>query len=122
MLVRRQNRQGVRVKVPNDERIANGIGPESCAAVREERREALTGVRAGWPLSRERHLLRGADAVRRCGRPHPVRRYRKTPRDPARSETPSMHAGNLYGTREIPWPPMGDGAMGRIGKSEDTRR
>jgi hypothetical protein len=62
LLVRRQNRQGVRVKVPNDERVANGIGPESCAAVREERREAVTGVRAGWPLSRE-SKLQSADAV-----------------------------------------------------------
>src|SRR5467141_2166426 len=56
LLVRRQNRQGVRVKVPNDERVANDIGPESCAAAREGRREALTGVRSGWPLSRESKL------------------------------------------------------------------
>jgi hypothetical protein len=50
------------VKVPNDERVANDIGPESCAAAREGRREALTGVRLGWPLSRE-SKLQGADAV-----------------------------------------------------------
>src|SRR5260370_20790777 len=57
-----QNRQGVRVKVPNDERVANDIGPESCAAAREGRREALTGVRSGWPLSRE-SKLQSAGAV-----------------------------------------------------------
>ena len=62
LLVRRQNRQGVRVKVPNDERVANDIGPESCSAAREGRREALTGVRSGWPLSRE-SKLQSADAV-----------------------------------------------------------
>ena len=56
------DRQGVRVKVPNDERVANDIGPESCAAAREGRREALTGVRSGWPLSRE-SKLQSADAV-----------------------------------------------------------
>jgi hypothetical protein len=50
------------VKVPNDERVANDIGPESCAAAREGRREALTGVRSGWPLSRE-SKLQSADAV-----------------------------------------------------------
>jgi hypothetical protein len=50
------------VKVPNDERVANDIGPESCAAAREGRREALTEVRSGWPLSRE-SKLQSADAV-----------------------------------------------------------
>jgi RNA-directed DNA polymerase len=110
------------MKVSHVEGLANHSGPESCLDLPQGGGEALTGGRAGRPLSRERHLLRGADAVRRCGRPHPVRRYRETPRDPARSETPSMHASNLYGTREIPWPPAEDGAAGRIGKSEDTRR
>src|SRR5262245_19912171 len=62
LLVRRPNRQGVRVKVPKDERVANGIGPESCAAAREGRREALAGVYSGWPLSRE-SKLQSADAV-----------------------------------------------------------
>ena len=50
------------MKIPNDERVANDIGPESCAAAREGRREALTGVRSGWPLSRE-SKLQSADAV-----------------------------------------------------------
>jgi hypothetical protein len=62
LLVRREDRQGVRVKVPNGERVANDIGPESCAAAREGRREALTGARSGWPLSRE-STLQSADAV-----------------------------------------------------------
>ena len=64
------------------------------------RGEALTGEGAGWVWSRERPL-RGADAVRRSGRPHPTRRLRQTCRNPARSETPSMHGSNLHGTREI---------------------
>ena len=37
--------------------------PESCAAYREVRREALTGVSIGQPLSRERILIPDADAV-----------------------------------------------------------
>lgn len=36
--------------------------PESCAAYREVRREALTGVSIGQPLSRERNLIPSADA------------------------------------------------------------
>mgnify|MGYP003494222035 CR=1 FL=1 len=36
--------------------------PESCAAYREVRREALTGVSIGQPLSRERSLIPSADA------------------------------------------------------------
>lgn len=44
------------MKVPNDEEIANHIVPESCAANREVRREALTGVHIGQPLSRDRQL------------------------------------------------------------------
>ena len=35
--------------------------PESCAAYREVRREALTGVSIGQPLSRERTLIPSAD-------------------------------------------------------------
>src|SRR2546430_17513570 len=66
---------------------ATHTGPESCAAVRE----ALTGVRAGRVFSRERASLRDADAVGVGGRPHPGRRHRKTPRSPARSQTP-VHA------------------------------
>lgn len=38
------------MKESNDEGVANHIGPESCAFVREGRGEALTGERArgGW--------------------------------------------------------------------------
>jgi len=101
---------------------ATHSGPESCVAVREGSREALTGVRAGRVLSREIPLLRGADAVRRSGRPHPVRRYCETHRDPARSETPCTYGNTSRENREIPCPPAADGAAGRIGKSEDAPR
>ncbi len=63
------------MKVLYDEGVAIHIDPESCAAYQrvgaprvspmvEVRREALTGDRAGQPLSRER-FNRGADAVQR---------------------------------------------------------
>ena len=43
--------------------IANHIGPEPCAGIREDVGEASAGERAGQPLSRDRKLLPGADAV-----------------------------------------------------------
>ncbi len=104
------------------ERLAADSGPESCVAVRKDRGEALTGVRAGRVLSRERNSLRGADAVEEGGRPHSACRYREMRRDPARSETLCMHGNTSRENREIPCPPVADGAAGRVGKSKDTRR
>ncbi len=102
--------------------LAARSGPESCVVARKGRGEALTGEGAGRVLSRERTFLRGADAVRRCGRPHPEHRYREMPGNPARSETPSMHGNTSRENREIPCPPTTDGVVGRVGKSKDTRR
>ena len=104
------------------EGLATHTGPESCGAARESGVEALTGVRAGRVFSRERNLLRGADAVRRCGRLHLVHRNRKVCWDPARSETPSMLGNTSRENREIPCLPEANGATGRIGKSKDVRR
>jgi len=106
------------------EGIAIHTGPESCAVARKGGGEALTGVRVGQVLSRERESLhRGADAVRVCGRQHPAGRYRKTSWDPARSETLSMHGNTSHGNREVPrLPAMMSIAAGRIEKSKDARR
>src|SRR5437870_4262823 len=51
------------MKESHGEGIATHTGPESCATVREDGREALTGEGAGRVFSRERTLLRDADAV-----------------------------------------------------------
>ena len=51
------------MKVLCGEAVANHTAPESCAATRERRSEALTGDSVGQPLSGENHL-RGADAFR----------------------------------------------------------
>ena len=104
------------------EGLAAHSGPESCVVAREGRGEALTGERAGRVLSRERHSLRGADAVGEGGRPHPGHRYREMPGNPARSETPSMYGSTSRENREIPCPLATDGVAGRVGKSKDTRR
>ena len=58
------------MEVLYDEGLASHIGPESCGAAREGRDEALTGERAGRPLSRDSQLQRGADVVELHGRQH----------------------------------------------------
>lgn len=117
------------MKVPIGEELATRTNPESCAAVRKGRGEALTGGRAGWVLSREIHeptgnrrSLRGADVLKDGGRRNPTRRYREMRRDPARSKTPRMHGCTMHGNREIPRPPAGNTAADRTGKSKDVRR
>jgi hypothetical protein len=51
------------VQVHYDEGVANHIGPEPCAGIREDVGEASAGERAGQPLSRDRKLIPGADTV-----------------------------------------------------------
>jgi hypothetical protein len=58
------------------EGLAIHTGPESCVGNRKGASEALTGVRAGRVLSRERGLDRDADALPERGRQHRFRRYR----------------------------------------------
>ena len=88
------------MQVHCDEGVANYIGPKPCAGVREEVGEASVGERAGQPLSREKKLFLGADAV--CvaegktfecaiASARATRRGRRT----------CMHARSLLGNREI---------------------
>ena len=109
------------------EGLATRADSESCIFVRKGASEALTGVRAGqvWsreiePPSRQRWPLWGADAVELSGRQDWRRRKREMPLDPARSETLSMHASTLSGSREIPC--LSVGSTDRIGKSKDAPR
>ncbi len=104
------------------EGIATHDGPESCGAARKGGVEALTGVRAGRVLSRERNSLRDADAVGESGRFHRVHRYREVLQGPARSETPCTYGNTSPGSREVPCSPKADDAAGRVGKSKDASR
>ena len=117
------------MKVSYVEGLANHNGPEPCGAAREGGVEALTGGSTGWVLSREiyalsrkRQVLRDAHAVEECGRQHRVHRHRKVYLDPARSETPCMHASTLCGNREIPRLSAEERTVDRVGKSKDVRR
>jgi RNA-directed DNA polymerase len=104
------------------EGLAGHTGPESCGATHERGVEALTGARTGWVFSRERQLLRGADAVRRRGRLHPRHRHCEMLRNPARSKTPRMYGNTLRENRESHGLSTVDRTAERIGKSKDTRR
>lgn len=115
------------MKVSYSEGVASHTGSESCACAGNCGREALTGVRAGRVLSREIHAplrweLRSADVLEKGGRRYLSWRKRESRRDPARSETPCMHASTSIGNREILRLSAEPCAAGRIGKSKDVRR
>jgi hypothetical protein len=117
------------MEVSYSEGVAIHTGSESCTFARECEGEALTGVRAGQPLSREieppsrkRWPLLGADALELGGRQNRERRYRERLLDLARSETLRMHASTLSGNREISCLSVEDAMTDRIGKSKDAPR
>lgn len=66
------------MQVSCDEGVANHIGLESCVVHREVSGEALTKGCTGQPLSRERTLFQGADAVILGGRQDATVRYAST--------------------------------------------
>jgi hypothetical protein len=111
------------------EGVASHTDPESCAHSRKGRGEALTGARAGEVIEPRKHVpvrdgrvLRGADAVGACGRPHETHRPREMGLDPARSQNQRMHGHLSRGNREVPCSPTVMGTGGRVGKSKDGRR
>jgi hypothetical protein len=110
------------MKVSYSEGLANHTGSESCGVAREGGCEALTGEGAGRVFSREKLFLRDADAVRRGGRQHRMRRHSKARMSPAWSQTPRTYRNTLHGNREVPRSPRAEDALGRIGKSEDVCR
>ena len=114
------------------ESLASYGGPESCVHIREGVGEALTGVRAGRVSSRVMHaprrelrVVRGAEAVEKCRRPHRCCRIGEAALDPARSETPRTRGNISHGNREIPRPAAlrrQTLAAARIVKPKGTRR
>ena len=109
------------MQVRCNEGIANHIGPESCAAHREVRREALTGVHAGQPLSRERSRPRGPTLCveRKATR---VGALLRVPTGPGVVRDPGMHAHSLHGNREISGTTSRGTGLARIGKVRSRSR
>ena len=102
------------------EDLASHTDPESCAAVRKDGREALTGACAGELWSREITMVRGADALPAGGRLHSVPRQGERYGNLARPENLCMHRNTSRENREVPCLPVQHGRTGRVGKSKDV--
>ena len=98
---RRETGKEQEVRVLYDEDLASHIGPESCGQAREGMVEALTGERAGRPLSRDSQQHRSADGVGPNGRQHGRVRYSECPHRLRVVVDPGMHGSSLLGNREI---------------------
>lgn len=86
------------------EGLAIHTDPESCGYVGDDISEALTGVHAGWVLSRESLyiIVQSADAVVNVGRQHWAYHYGEIRLSSARSETPCTYGNSLNRNWEIP--------------------
>jgi hypothetical protein len=109
------------VQVPDNKDVANHVVPESCTAHREVRREALTGVRIGQPLSHDRSLSRV---------PTPFH-WRKATWTSALTQVlarpgavaePGMCARSLHGNREVSDLTSRSTGLARIGKARSRSR
>src|SRR5207244_9619961 len=77
-----------RMKESYGEGTASHAGSESCGHGRKAMDEALTGETTGQGESAAKYpKLQDADALTRCGRPHPEQRQRERFRSLARSTT-----------------------------------
>jgi hypothetical protein len=108
------------VQVLCSEGVATHTGPEPCVRVREGTGEASAGERIGQPLSRERNLIPGADAVVRTeGNTH-GRDRRERLGGLAWSKTLACADAPCTGTgRSHVWPPS---VAVRIGKARSRSR
>ena len=108
------------MKEPDDEGLANHIGPESCADVRKDGGEALTGGHVGWVLSRE--IPKRPGCRRRENRRKATLRptLLRVGRRPCAVEDPRHAWTHLV--REPGDPMVALRHQGRIAKSQDVRR
>lgn len=100
------------MREPYGEGLATHADPESCAGIREDAGEVLTGARAGRVLSCEKLVSFGVPTPSLWpeGNTGHIVNARCGP-DPAQSETPCTYGNSSYGTWEIPCstPRNGDG-------------
>lgn len=109
------------MQVRHDKGVANHVGPEPCAVIREDGGEASVGESIGQPLSRERRFSRvptlySERKARRLGAPA------RAPSGPGVVVDPGMCRRSLYGNREIPRLAGGVAAPARIGKARSRSR
>ena len=109
------------MQVPDDKDVASHVVPESCATHREVRREALTGVRTGQPLSRDRSLSRVPTPFhwRKATR---AGAFTRVPARPGAVVEPGMCARSLRGNREISGLTSRSTGLARIGKARSRSR
>src|SRR3954453_7890025 len=107
-------------KVHYGEGVAIHTGPEPCVGPREGAGEASAEERAGWPLSRERATVPGADGVT-VPEGHTSEGASASLRRPGVGKDPSMHGRSLTGNREISRPTRGLPQV-RIGKARSRSR
>ena len=109
------------MQVPDNKDVANHVVPESCAAHREVRREALTGVRIGQPLSRDRSLSRVPTLfhLRKATR---VGASTQALARPGAVVEPGMCARSLHGNREVSGLTSRRTGLARIGKARSRSR
>ena len=110
------------MKVPDGKGIANHTVPESCVRNRREaRHEALTGVRVGQPLSRDRKLSRVPTLFQKRKATQAGARVR-VPVWPCVVADPGMHVRSLHGNREISRLASRCTGLVRIGKARSRSR
>ena len=109
------------MQVRCDEGIANHIGPEPCAGIREGVGEASAGERIGQPSSHDTSLSRV---------PTPFHRRKATwvgastqaPARPGVVVEPGMCARSLRGNREVSGLTSRSTGLARIGKAKSRSR
>jgi hypothetical protein len=104
------------------EGLAAHDGPESCVGAREDVGEALTGVRAGRVLSREKELPPGCRRRRRRRKATPDASLPPDASGPRAVRDPVHVRKHLAREPGDPMSAGPDGGTGRVGKSKDARR
>jgi hypothetical protein len=109
------------VRVHCDEGVANHIGPEPCAGIRENAGEASVGERIGQPLSRDSNISRVPTLFqkRKAIRPGALS---QVPRRLGVVGEPGMCARSVYGNREISGLTSRSTGLARIGKVRNRSR
>jgi hypothetical protein len=110
------------------EGLASHTGPESCVVVRKDGDEALTGVRAGWVVNREKaDPPSGGHSgvpthIRVCGKATPTPSLTRDVAGPRAVEDPTHVRKHHARESGEPASVCGVGSADRIGKSMDERR